>query len=528
MPQGGRKYVFLSLRFDGPYSAEVMSQARDLKSVLEGWGYAVFLCATQAGNTFGGEIARALAEGDVLVCLCTPDYGMHTGPYSTYVELQYFYENGRPIIPVRLCPEWPPHQAGASGTQLTRLVLNPSRVYVDCQGQWTWNGNYVAGKVVERLGSPLVAAHHDVGAQEAEMMARLAELEVTVEQCCFWVEDVLRLKEGLQERIGAIEAARVEDLKLQCRLTSQLEQLVGVIREPRDDSRLDQVEKGLADLRAEVTFIAREHLDSIEEEMRRTVKLQCTSLGRELRGEHSATKSSLNDRRSPTSMNDFIEEKKRRAADMLSRLAHLDEQAKKDAARKAAKAETLSVARKDLEVLRGDLGGELQSLCGDLEMIREGLEEGKRRDHETFSARLSSADNRIKALVEPREKVVTRGELDREPGPPLIIEAAVHPAAAPKPGNRAAFNEDLKQSSPRMSPRGKETHPLFRPFGVASSVSPVALQRPAADLTIPMPDHGPRVAVQDRSSMPDVGGVANRSARPSKPFQPPQTMWRSR
>eukprot|EP00419_Tripos_fusus_P082048 CAMPEP_0172935794 /NCGR_PEP_ID=MMETSP1075-20121228/221695_1 /TAXON_ID=2916 /ORGANISM="Ceratium fusus, Strain PA161109" /LENGTH=373 /DNA_ID=CAMNT_0013797155 /DNA_START=30 /DNA_END=1151 /DNA_ORIENTATION=- len=125
--------VFFSLRFSG--DQDQRPNAKMLKEVLDGRSIGGFLCAAGLGESFGEQIRKALFFCNVLVAFVVDSYGEDSGTkFTTYYELDYAFQNGRRIVPLRLSQDWPPKCNNCTnGQALTAQVFSPSMVYLDCR-----------------------------------------------------------------------------------------------------------------------------------------------------------------------------------------------------------------------------------------------------------------------------------------------------------------------------------------------------------------------------------------------------------
>ena len=94
-------------------------------------GVSTFLVNTK--RDFGAETVRGLGGARCMVAFCNSSYGEKTSDtYETYCELKHAYENKHDIdlIPVQLCPTWPPQPKGDEGKHLCNFVLGSSKVRI--------------------------------------------------------------------------------------------------------------------------------------------------------------------------------------------------------------------------------------------------------------------------------------------------------------------------------------------------------------------------------------------------------------
>ena len=91
--------VFISLRF-----SEAMVEGRALQKGLLERGIASFLCDIPAGQDLADAVVTALAHCDLAVILGTTTYGARTkSGFSTFEELRYIFEVGKPYFMVKMC-----------------------------------------------------------------------------------------------------------------------------------------------------------------------------------------------------------------------------------------------------------------------------------------------------------------------------------------------------------------------------------------------------------------------------------------
>lgn len=109
--------VFISARFDGGVKEK---KARELYEALKKRNkLKPFMVDAGAGDDFGNWTDRSLHRMKAMVAICFEDYGQKTeNPYCTFTEVRSARNQGKPIIPVRLCQEWPPKPKDYDGKDL--------------------------------------------------------------------------------------------------------------------------------------------------------------------------------------------------------------------------------------------------------------------------------------------------------------------------------------------------------------------------------------------------------------------------
>merc|ERR1740124_774190 len=105
------KHVLISARFDGGEKEQV---ARSLHQQLTKIGVNSFMVETTGvGDTFGKQTVDGLNRMYAMVAVCYEDYGEKTdSSYCSFYELEYALGHNIPVLPIKLCEEWPPAQCG--------------------------------------------------------------------------------------------------------------------------------------------------------------------------------------------------------------------------------------------------------------------------------------------------------------------------------------------------------------------------------------------------------------------------------
>jgi len=137
--------VFFSLRFSGGHDQR--SNAKRVKEILDLRKVGGFLCAVGLGESFGEQIRKALFFCKVMVAFVEDHYGEDSGTkFTTYYELDYAFQYGKRIVPLRFSKDWPPNCNNCkNGQALTSQVFSPSMVYQDCQKGF--DANKIADKI---------------------------------------------------------------------------------------------------------------------------------------------------------------------------------------------------------------------------------------------------------------------------------------------------------------------------------------------------------------------------------------------
>jgi len=131
------KHVLISARFDGGEKEQV---ARSLHKELIKIGVNSFMVETTGvGDSFGEQTVNGLTDMYAMVAVCYENYGEKTGSsYCSYYELQYALGHKIPVLPIKLCEEWPPSQCGAAGKKQNKFFFRPDLLFQNWWGE-TWN-----------------------------------------------------------------------------------------------------------------------------------------------------------------------------------------------------------------------------------------------------------------------------------------------------------------------------------------------------------------------------------------------------
>eukprot|EP00961_Rhodomonas_salina_P155349 2092089-Rhodomonas_salina.2 len=105
------KHVMISARFGGDANEknvrELASLMRDKENIN------VFIVEVDAGQAFGAQTAFGLSNMAVMVAYGTSSYGEKTGSsYCSYYEVKRCVDKSIPVIPLKICKEWPPPTIG--------------------------------------------------------------------------------------------------------------------------------------------------------------------------------------------------------------------------------------------------------------------------------------------------------------------------------------------------------------------------------------------------------------------------------
>ena len=105
------------------------------------------------GETYGDKTIYALAHMEVMICFTTTHYGEKTSSvYSTYGELTHAHQYEIPIVPIKMCPEWPPKPPddydgkGTKGADQNKVVFKKDLLYLEWYGR-DWNAKECAKEV---------------------------------------------------------------------------------------------------------------------------------------------------------------------------------------------------------------------------------------------------------------------------------------------------------------------------------------------------------------------------------------------
>lgn len=133
-PGGQRDHLMVSARFDG---GETERFARDVARELELLGAPVYIVRADAGDQFGPATVQGLHCARALLCFLTekPSYGERTeSAYCSYAEVKYAIDQKLPLVPVRLCEQYPPRTGEPEGSANNVFAFPPDLVYVDGRG----------------------------------------------------------------------------------------------------------------------------------------------------------------------------------------------------------------------------------------------------------------------------------------------------------------------------------------------------------------------------------------------------------
>ncbi len=123
-----------------------------------------------AGQAFGTQVNSGLTNMEVLLAVCSSNYGEKTqSSYSTYRELKHAFEHHVPIFPLKLCDAWPPrppkdHDGGSEGWEQNNVVFTKDLIY----HEWSkkkWDAAECAKEVkagLEKIGKcPLTSSGNE-------------------------------------------------------------------------------------------------------------------------------------------------------------------------------------------------------------------------------------------------------------------------------------------------------------------------------------------------------------------------------
>jgi len=131
------KHVLISARFDGGEKEKV---ARSLHKQLTKIGVKSFMTETTGvGDTFGNETVYGLTHMYAMVAVCYENYGERTGSsYCSFYELEYALGQKIPVLPIKLCEEWPPAQCGEDGADQNKFFFKPDLLFQNWSDK-VWN-----------------------------------------------------------------------------------------------------------------------------------------------------------------------------------------------------------------------------------------------------------------------------------------------------------------------------------------------------------------------------------------------------
>lgn len=178
--------AMFSARFLG---GDIEQKMRKVHKILLVNGFDVLMVEVGVGDDFGSMTTRYLnrivTDKGVLLAVCTHNYAeMTSSPYSSHGELKFALENHIPIWPLKVEKTFPPEPAygpdhpydkEGEARGLVRLAMNPSTVYLDCQGK-------TPEEIADAIGNGLAPAHspEDEARTESVHQASLHEREHSV------------------------------------------------------------------------------------------------------------------------------------------------------------------------------------------------------------------------------------------------------------------------------------------------------------------------------------------------------------
>lgn len=135
-----------SARFDG---SEMEQKFRKVHELLVAHKFDNLMVSVSGGGDFGEKtleyLGRLDEERGVMLAVCTENYGeMTDSEYSSNRELKFALDQKLHVIPLRVVEMYPPrppfgleHPFDKTGTAktLVKMVLPPSKVYLDCRNQ---------------------------------------------------------------------------------------------------------------------------------------------------------------------------------------------------------------------------------------------------------------------------------------------------------------------------------------------------------------------------------------------------------
>lgn len=131
-----QKHLMLSGRFDG---GEKEAFIRKLYKALASHAEKLrpYIVEAKCGQEFGEMTDFGLANMYAMVCVAYDDYGQKTGsPYCSFCEIRYARNEGIPMLPVKMCKEWPPqtphdHDGGLAGRYMVKMAFIGDLVRVE-------------------------------------------------------------------------------------------------------------------------------------------------------------------------------------------------------------------------------------------------------------------------------------------------------------------------------------------------------------------------------------------------------------
>jgi len=151
--EANTRHILISARFDGGEKEQV---ARSLHKQLTKIGVKSFMVETTGvGDTFGKQTVDGLTDMYAMVAVCYENYGEETSSsYCSYYELKYALAHKIPVLPIKLCEEWPPTQCGKAGEKQNKFFFSPDLLYQDWWGE-TWSPKKCATQIkssLEKMG----------------------------------------------------------------------------------------------------------------------------------------------------------------------------------------------------------------------------------------------------------------------------------------------------------------------------------------------------------------------------------------
>eukprot|EP00286_Rhodomonas_abbreviata_P027634 CAMPEP_0181294948 /NCGR_PEP_ID=MMETSP1101-20121128/3879_1 /TAXON_ID=46948 /ORGANISM="Rhodomonas abbreviata, Strain Caron Lab Isolate" /LENGTH=265 /DNA_ID=CAMNT_0023399653 /DNA_START=102 /DNA_END=895 /DNA_ORIENTATION=+ len=143
------KHVMMSARFLGDADE---GKARALfRNLRDGEKINVYMVEADAGEEFGQATADGLGNMEVMIAFITSNYGEKTGSrFCSFYEVKWCYEYDIPVVPIQVCPEWPPGRSGGPGTNMIKLLLTPSVIRLNWSNK-EWDAAACAKEVAQKL-----------------------------------------------------------------------------------------------------------------------------------------------------------------------------------------------------------------------------------------------------------------------------------------------------------------------------------------------------------------------------------------
>ncbi len=147
--------IFISARFDG---AEKERKARELHQALRSDEIGlknVNMVDASAGEDFSIMTLTGLYNMETMIAFSFEDYGQKTTNMScSFYELRFAHNEGKNILPIKLCEEWPPkphdHDGGMVSMAQNRMVFHPGLLYLDWSSK-QWDALECAKQVKESI-----------------------------------------------------------------------------------------------------------------------------------------------------------------------------------------------------------------------------------------------------------------------------------------------------------------------------------------------------------------------------------------